>query len=93
MRKTKTFFKPRDLEVVEIPDCFADRETDAAMLVLLANDEEIWIPKSHVDDASEVYKAGHNGTLVITKWIAEQKGLLEKRKAAALKVKLKYVGP
>lgn len=50
-------------------------ETDKALLVVL-DEEEIWIPKSQIDDDSEVYKAGTSGKLVITEWLAEQKKLI-----------------
>lgn len=35
-----------------------------------------WIPQSQVTDDSEVWKPGDQGKLVITEWIAEQKGLV-----------------
>ena len=38
--------------------------------------KEVWIPQSQVDDASEVYSVGDEGTLVITEWIAMQKELI-----------------
>lgn len=50
------------------------RETSAAILVEIG-EEEVWIPKSQIDDDSEVYKDGDEGTLVITAWIAKQKGI------------------
>jgi hypothetical protein len=49
-------------------------ETDKAILCVI-DGEEHWIPKSHVDDDSEVYAKGHEGTLIVTEWIAKQKGL------------------
>lgn len=39
--------------------------------------EEIWIPKRQIHDDSEVYKDGTSGTLIMTKWIAETKGIWE----------------
>ena len=38
--------------------------------------EPIWIPKSQVDDRSDVYKSGQIGTLMISEWIAGEKGLI-----------------
>lgn len=38
--------------------------------------KEIWIPQSQVDDASEVFSVGDEGTLIVTEWIAIQKGLV-----------------
>jgi hypothetical protein len=51
------------------------RDTDKAILVEIDGDE-FWIPQSHVDDDSEVYEEGQRGTLVISQWIAEQKGIV-----------------
>lgn len=39
-------------------------------------EESIWIPKSHVDDRSEVYRSGDKGMIMISEWIAIQKGLV-----------------
>jgi len=52
------------------------RATDRALLVNYEG-EEIWIPKSQVDDDSEIYshrQVGEKGTLVIPYWLAEEKG-------------------
>lgn len=53
--------------------------TDRAILIECDDyDDPIWIPKSQIDnDASEVApKKGDVGVLTISKWIAEQKGLV-----------------
>lgn len=50
-------------------------ESERAILVEIEGDE-YWIPKSQVDDDSEVYAKDHSGELVISEWIAEQKGIL-----------------
>lgn len=34
-----------------------------------------WIPKSAVDDDSEVYAEGDRGTMIIAGWYAEKEGL------------------
>ncbi len=60
---------------VEIEDVVAKAETDSALLCVIGG-EEIWIPKSQVDDDSEVYEKGGSGRLVITRWIAEKKELI-----------------
>ena len=51
-------------------------ETEAAILVQI-DDEEVWIPRSqlHPED-NEVREVGDVGELVITEWIAEEKGLV-----------------
>jgi hypothetical protein len=52
-------------------------ERPKALLVDI-DGEKIWIPKSQIHDNSEVYDADEHseGELVITEWIAKQKGLL-----------------
>lgn len=59
---------------VRIDDVEAIRETDKALLCRI-EDEEVWIPKSQITDDSEVYELGGEGTLVITQWLATEKGL------------------
>lgn len=51
--------------------------TDKALLCEI-EDEEYWIPLSQIDDDSEVFDAAGNseGRLVVTEWIAKEKGLL-----------------
>ena len=34
----------------------------------------LWVPQSQIHDDSEVWQEGDSGTLVVTRWIAEQKG-------------------
>lgn len=46
------------------------RETEAAALVETDDGAEIWIPFSHI------HEIHGDGRLVVTKWIATQKGLL-----------------
>jgi hypothetical protein len=33
-----------------------------------------WVPKSQIDDDSEVYKANTEGVLIVSDWLAKQKG-------------------
>jgi pectate lyase len=63
-------------EVVTFEDVLCMAETEDAILVEIEG-EDIWIPKSQVDDDSEVYGKGHDGRLVITAWIAKRKGLYD----------------
>lgn len=56
---------------VETP---VQRASDKAILVSIEG-EEVWIPQSQIHDDSEVYGKGHTGTLIVSRWIAEQKGL------------------
>jgi hypothetical protein len=60
---TKTF---KDVE--------AKKETDKALLCVI-DGKEHWVPKSQIDDDSEVFEEGHRGTLVCSEWWAEKNGL------------------
>lgn len=54
--------------------CTFRRETDNAVLVYdHASQEELWIPLSQVESMHRD-KNGH-GSIVVTDWIAQQKGL------------------
>lgn len=35
-----------------------------------------WIPKSQIQDDSEVYEKGGEGVLVVSSWLAQQEGWL-----------------
>lgn len=59
---------------VRIPDVEVVRATEDALLVLVEG-EEVWIPKSQIDDDSEVWREGQEGALVIPEWLAEAKGI------------------
>lgn len=61
-------------ETIKIKNVRCKCQTEKAILVEIEG-EEHWIPQSQIDDDSEVFSAGDEGTLVITEWIAEQKGL------------------
>jgi hypothetical protein len=61
----------------EIEDARVVGESEEAILVEVPELEgPIWIPKSQIDDDSEVYKKGTEGILIISEWLAEQKGWL-----------------
>jgi hypothetical protein len=51
-----------------------EAESENAILVEVEG-EKVWLPKSQIEEDSEVYGKGHTGTLVITEWIAKQKGI------------------
>lgn len=55
--------------------CFIKRETDKAILCDFG-DKECWIPLSQVDDDSEIWQAGEEGTIIVSEWIAKEKGLI-----------------
>lgn len=63
-------------EYVEIENVKSERSTDLAVCCLI-DGESVWIPRSQIHDDSEVYDGHQEGTLLITKWIAEQKGLYD----------------
>jgi hypothetical protein len=50
-------------------------ETDKAILCVI-DDKEVWIPKSQVDQSSDVQSKGDSGTLVIPEWLAIEKRLV-----------------
>lgn len=54
------------------------RETAMASLcdVGAKDGKPIWIPKSQIDDDSEVWKVGDSGEMTLNEWFAEQKGLI-----------------
>lgn len=64
---------------MEEPEIFFDvtviAETEKALLCDIEG-EEIWIPKSQITDNSEVLEKGDKGMLIITQWIASEKGLV-----------------
>lgn len=59
----------REIEFTEIV-----HTTDTALLVLIG-DEEVWIPRSQVEDGESVEEGDGPGTLVVSEWIAREKGL------------------
>lgn len=61
--------------VVRFQDVRCLRETDKAILVEI-DETEYWIPKSQIDQDSEVFEDMDEGELVITEWIAIEKKLV-----------------
>ena len=59
---------------VEIENVTVVRSTANAGLFRLSDGEEHWIPWSQID-AGSVDRDGDVGTLVCSKWIAQQKGI------------------
>lgn len=53
-------------------------ETEKALHVFVVDTgDEVWIPKSQIHDDSDVYSRDTSpGTITITRWIAEQKGIV-----------------
>jgi hypothetical protein len=50
------------------------RETPKAILVLLKNGTEHWVPQAAVHDDSEVWKQGDAGKLIVMAWFARKRG-------------------
>lgn len=66
-----------DEKHLKIPECECMAATPKAIKVRsphLPNMEE-WFPETQVHDDSEVFEKGDTGDLIITKWIANQKGI------------------
>ncbi len=67
-------------QTVTIDDSECINETEKAIQITLGDcrieGETIWLPKSQVHEDSEVWEKGQVGKLVVTEWIAEQKGLI-----------------
>ena len=50
-------------------------ESTKALLCII-DDEEYWIPKSQIHEDSEVSEVGDEGDLIISEWLAIEKGLV-----------------
>lgn len=50
------------------------RETERAFLFII-DEEEVWLPKSQIADADDYNEGDENGTVSITEYIANEKGL------------------
>lgn len=60
---------------VAFDDVRCIKETASAILVVIPDHGEVWFPQSQIDDDSEVYGKDHEGKLVVSQWIAEQREL------------------
>lgn len=56
-------------------DVLSISETDKALLVEIEGNQ-FWVPKSQIDDDSEVWLPQQEGTLITSEWWAQQRGLL-----------------
>lgn len=65
----------RSDETVELEEVACTHATDKALLIHTPNfDEPVWVPISQVSEDSEVQGSGDKGTLIVSIWLAEQKG-------------------
>lgn len=64
-------------EKVEFENCQVLKETDKAIQVKFSDRVKLeWIPKSQIDEDSEVWVDGDAGKLVLSEWICKEKGLI-----------------
>jgi hypothetical protein len=71
---------PDDTLTATFEDSEVVAETDKALRVRMDPEyggEMIWIPKSVVDDDSEVYRMGDKGDLILKRWWAVKEELIE----------------
>ena len=69
----------QDLEgkwVVVYEGVTAIRETEKSILVNFGGKENHWVPKSQLSKDSDVTEKDDHGNLIVTKWIANEKGWL-----------------
>ena len=60
-----------------ISNAEATGETDKSIWVSAPDfDEDVNIPKSQIDNDSEVFEKGHTGDLIVSEWFAEKRGWL-----------------
>lgn len=64
-----------DKKVITFDQVHCLAETDKAILCLI-DDRECWIPLSQVDSNSKVFQKDDFGDLIISEWIAKEKGLI-----------------
>ncbi len=57
-----------------IDDARATGETDKGIWVDIDGDDH-FIPQSQIDEDSEVWKKGDEGVLIITDWLADERGM------------------
>jgi hypothetical protein len=65
----------READTVSFDDVRAITASDHALCVEIEGQVH-WLPQSQIHADSEVFEIGHYGKLVITRWIAEKKGLV-----------------
>ena len=58
----------------EVEDVEVITETDGAILITSDDTGEVWVPKSQIEEESEVSEAGDEGPLVVTDGFARKQG-------------------
>lgn len=51
------------------------KQASAKAILIVTEEAEAWIPLSQIRDESEVWEKGDSGSLVIPRWLAEEKDL------------------
>lgn len=62
---------------ITFDDCEVVHDSGKALLVIIPDldkGEPVWVPQSQITEDSEIWKLGQSGKLVVTEWIAQQKG-------------------
>lgn len=67
---------PSFRDKAEFRGAVAIAATAKAIRVRLDDGRTEWIPQSQIDDDSDIWRDGDEGTLVVSQWIAEQKRLV-----------------
>jgi len=68
---------PEFKDKVHFKNARSTSSTERAVYCILENDHGLWVPKSQIDDDSEVYDKYQEGKLVVSLWIAEEKEILD----------------
>ena len=64
------------MATVDFPDCEVVQQTAKAICVNIPDVGETWVPQSQVDDASEIWKKGDEGTRIVAEWWAKREELI-----------------
>ncbi len=64
-----------EYDTATFEDVKAVRDSGKALLCLIEG-TGVWIPKSLIEDDSEVYRKGDEGTLIVPEWFAVKEGLV-----------------
>lgn len=62
---------------IAFENCVCLSASAKAVLVSMEDGKELWFPRNQIDPTSEIKDDSDAGTLVVSRWIAKQKGLVE----------------
>lgn len=66
---------PEFREKVRLEDAYGKKKTAKALICEIDGDEYA-VPDSQIDDDSEVFEEGDEGTLIVNEWWARKAGLV-----------------